>query len=143
MYRQIAADLRDKIAAGVYRVGHQLPSRRTLVEEYGCSHVTVREGMRELQRDGLILISQGRNATVIALPGTTAPGTPADHQLVRRWTPADVLSSLGHLRELCGELARTLESQRRLPPELLSELPYLAVEVQLMADRLHQQQLRG
>lgn len=143
MYRRIAAEMRAKIASGEYPVGGQLPSRRVLVDRYGCSHVTVREAMRVLERDGLLLISQGRNATVIAVPGKATVTADDGNHLVRRWTASDVLSSISQLRQHCQELIRILDQNGRLPPELLSELPFLSMEVQIMADRLHQQQLRG
>lgn len=51
---QIAAELRARIAAGVYKQGNPLPSERQLVEEFGVARGTVRKALAKLIEEGLI-----------------------------------------------------------------------------------------
>ncbi|MEV0071543.1 GntR family transcriptional regulator [Amycolatopsis sp. NPDC050768] len=63
-FRQVAGDLRDKIAAGEYAPGEQLPSERELVDTYGVSRPTVREAVNMLRSEGLVTSEHGRGVFV-------------------------------------------------------------------------------
>lgn len=54
--------LRQAIVTGVYRPGDRLPSERELSEQFKISRATVREALRHLQSNGLILIKRGVDA---------------------------------------------------------------------------------
>lgn len=58
-FRQIAADLRDAIASGEYRVGHQLPTGSMLMQRYGVARQTVQNAIDLLRTEGLIVGRQG------------------------------------------------------------------------------------
>lgn len=51
---QIAAVLRDRIAADTYKRGNPLPSERQLVDEFGVARATVRKGLAKLIEEGLV-----------------------------------------------------------------------------------------
>jgi len=63
-FRQVAADLRQKIAAGNYAPGEQLPSERELVDTYGVSRPTVRDAVNVLRAEGLVTSEHGRGVFV-------------------------------------------------------------------------------
>lgn len=58
-FRRIAMDLRDAIASGEYRPGHQLPSGSALVDRYGVSRQTVQNAIDLLRAEGLVVGRQG------------------------------------------------------------------------------------
>lgn len=63
-FRQVAADLREKITAGQYAPGEQLPSERDLVDSYGVSRPTIREAVNLLRSEGLVTAEHGRGVFV-------------------------------------------------------------------------------
>lgn len=63
-YRRIAADLADKIRAGVHRPGDALPAQRELSVRYGVTLMTLRQALQELRDEGLIVQQAGRGTFV-------------------------------------------------------------------------------
>jgi GntR family transcriptional regulator len=63
-FRQVAADLREKIASGRLSPGEQLPSERELVDTYGVSRPTVRDAVNLLRAEGLVTSEHGRGVFV-------------------------------------------------------------------------------
>ncbi|MFI6308507.1 GntR family transcriptional regulator [Amycolatopsis thailandensis] len=63
-FRQIAADLRQKISAGSFAPGDQLPSERELTETYQASRPTVRDAIKVLRAEGLVTAEHGRGVFV-------------------------------------------------------------------------------
>lgn len=66
LYLQLAALLREDIAAGRLRPGDKLPSESELVERYSVGRVTVREALALLVNEGLLRKLQGRGTFVRA-----------------------------------------------------------------------------
>lgn len=58
-YRQIAAELRHRIASGAYPPGGVLPSEADLGAEFTVSRVTVRRALELLRDDGVVDARQG------------------------------------------------------------------------------------
>ena len=58
-YQSIAADLRDRIAAGEFAAGRHLPSEADLGGAYGASRMTVRKALEVLRDEGLVGSRQG------------------------------------------------------------------------------------
>jgi GntR family transcriptional regulator len=67
-YRQIADQLRDAIRGGELSPGSQLPSERELVERYGTAPQTVREAIKVLKGEGLVVGMRGRGVYVRERP---------------------------------------------------------------------------
>lgn len=63
-FRQVAADLREKITAGRYSPGDRLPSEREMVETYGVSRPTIRDAVDMLRAEGLVTSEHGRGVFV-------------------------------------------------------------------------------
>jgi len=66
-YQQISSDLRDQIARGRLKPGAALPSESQLATHYKVSRMTVRQGLRVLEDEGLVQVipSKGR---IVAKP---------------------------------------------------------------------------
>ncbi|MER7004634.1 GntR family transcriptional regulator [Dactylosporangium sp. NPDC000555] len=63
-YRAIAADLAAKIHAGDYPAGSALPAQRELSSAYGVTLMTLRQALRQLSDEGLIVQQAGRGTFV-------------------------------------------------------------------------------
>lgn len=66
LYKQVAADLLDQIAAGTLAVGQKLPSEPELVARYGVSRITLRQALQLLARSGKITAHRGKGTFVSA-----------------------------------------------------------------------------
>jgi GntR family transcriptional regulator len=64
LYRQIADDLRRKIAAGELKTGMQIPTEDRLMESYHASRNTVRGALKELTTRGLVYTLHGKGTFV-------------------------------------------------------------------------------
>jgi DNA-binding transcriptional regulator YhcF (GntR family) len=65
-YEQLADELRQAIAAGDYQPGDRLPSTRELSEAHGIAPMTVRNALRRLEDEHLVVARQGRGVFVQA-----------------------------------------------------------------------------
>lgn len=65
-YAQVAAQLREAIEEGQYKVDDSLPTEAQLSEEFSISRHTAREALRLLTNAGLIVRRQGSGSRVIA-----------------------------------------------------------------------------
>jgi GntR family transcriptional regulator len=65
-YRDIAARLQNKIRLGKYPVGELLPTETELMSQYSASRQTVREALRILMDQGLIVRRAGLGSVIIA-----------------------------------------------------------------------------
>lgn len=63
-YLRVARELRKEIADGVYPIGSQLPTEHELCERFAVSRYTVREALRRLREDNLV-VSRPRAGTVV------------------------------------------------------------------------------
>jgi CheY-like chemotaxis protein len=63
-YLSIAAAIRERIAAGVYRLGQQLPASAALAKEHGVALMTVRQALGILQQEGVIEARHGAGTFV-------------------------------------------------------------------------------
>lgn len=55
----VVRELRERILSGRLPVGHRLPSESELLEQFNLGRASIREGLRLLERDGLIEIKRG------------------------------------------------------------------------------------
>lgn len=76
-YETIAADLRADLLAGVYKVGDTLPSRQELCSRFGVAPMTIRNALSVLTGEGLIVLYQGKPASVVAMPEPERPPPPS------------------------------------------------------------------
>ena len=64
LYRQIADLLRADIERGAYPPGAMIPAISRITQETGCTHVTVRKGIKLLADEGLVVIAPGKGTFV-------------------------------------------------------------------------------
>jgi GntR family transcriptional regulator len=64
LYQQIADLLRRDIENGTYPPGAMIPAISTIIQETGCTHVTVRKGIALLAEEGLVNIVPGKGTFV-------------------------------------------------------------------------------
>ncbi len=67
LYYQLAEMIREQIASGELKPGHQIPTERELTETSGISRVTVRQALAYLIRQGLLVAQPGKG-TFVAEP---------------------------------------------------------------------------
>ncbi|OBF53423.1 FadR/GntR family transcriptional regulator [Mycolicibacterium monacense] len=65
-YAAVVERVRRAVALGVLLPGDRLPSERALAEGLGVSRVTVREALRVLQGERLLITKRGNGGTVVA-----------------------------------------------------------------------------
>lgn len=65
IYYDIYKDLRDKIIAGTYPYQSYIPSELALIEEYQCTHNTVRKALQVLTMHGFVQPVRGKGVIVI------------------------------------------------------------------------------
>src|SRR4051812_10590345 len=65
-YAVVVDRLRRAIALGVLLPGDRLPPERTFAERLGVSRVTIREALRVLQGEGLLLTKRGSGGTIVS-----------------------------------------------------------------------------
>jgi GntR family transcriptional regulator len=125
-YRAIAADLAGKIRAGHYAPGEALPAQRELSASYGVTLMTLRQALRQLSDDGLIVQQPGRG-TFVAPPHLA-------YQLGSLQSLADDLKKQGHeVRTVV--LGRSL---RRAPARIAAQLRTRPGDTALRLERLRE-----
>jgi len=64
LYEQLKIIIRNNIINKVYKIGDQLPNETELGRIYGVSRITVRRALKELAKEGLLEIKQGKGTFV-------------------------------------------------------------------------------
>lgn len=124
MYRQIAARLRDEMAAGQFEPSGRLPSEAEIGKRFAVSRVTVRLALDELAKSGLIERRKGK--------GTYVAGKQVRHEL-------DTLRSFHESLILQGLDAsmRILTLETVQPPAAISDMLGPGWQTCLFLERLH------
>jgi GntR family transcriptional regulator, transcriptional repressor for pyruvate dehydrogenase complex len=65
-YAAVVDRIRRALALGVLLPGDRLPAERVLAEDLGVSRVTVREALRLLQGEGLLVTKRGSGGTLVS-----------------------------------------------------------------------------
>ena len=65
MYRDIAAQLRQRIESGEFASGSRLPTEQDLQAQYGASRNTIREAIKQLTTLGLVETKPGQGTFVV------------------------------------------------------------------------------
>ena len=73
LYYQVQHTISQRIGRGEYAPGTQLPSETELSRELGVSRVTVREALRVLAQENILVKVQGRGAFVADNPNVAQP----------------------------------------------------------------------
>src|SRR5262249_8009649 len=82
IFQQIASQVRQRIAAGVYRANESLPSLRGLAVEIKVNPNTVQKAYDELTREGLV--ESRRGSGLFLVDRSAAGGTTGDEKRCQR-----------------------------------------------------------
>ncbi len=118
MYLQIFDQIRERIAAGDWPPGQEIPSIRQLAVALSISVITVKRAYLELERAGLIATQHGKGSTVASLAPELASGGDAENAA---GPPAEML-------DRCLAEAARLGALLGLSPAELAERLRLAAE---------------
>jgi DNA-binding FadR family transcriptional regulator len=115
LYQEVLDRLQQRISSGEIPPGHQLPSERELMDQYGVGRPAVREALQELARSGIVEINHGERARVVVptadlLINKVAGG--ARHLLL---TQPDMLEHLREARVFLEEGLARIATQRATP----------------------------
>ena len=86
LYTQVAEAMRERITKGLWPIGIQIPTLSKLEQEFDVASVTIRQAVRLLKEEGLLLPEQGR--------GTFVRGKPQTHPQMRVATSLPALADL-------------------------------------------------
>lgn len=109
LYRKIARQLSDLIAAGEFVPGQRLPAERDLAQQLGVSRPSVREALIALEIEGKVEVRVGAGVFVMA-----PPSTPPSEPLEEGEGPFELL---GARRVVEGETA-ALAAREATPAEI-------------------------
>lgn len=68
IYEEVVSQIHDLIREGKFKAGDQLPSERELAETFKVSRTSVREALRALEAQGLVVSRSGSGTFVADLP---------------------------------------------------------------------------
>lgn len=118
-YRQLAADLRERIEAGEFRPGDRLPTNVELAEATGVTRVTVQQAIKLLKAEGVVETRRG-GGTVVSQPLSPlaeALSGPGGARLKRgRFYGLTVGEVAAEIAAAQGSAGRTLESVELIAP---------------------------
>lgn len=103
-YRVISERLRQRIVRGQVQTGQAFPTETELAMHYGVHRSTVREGLRQLEQDGL-LQRRGKRL-IVSIPRHTDLAQAAERALrMHQVTYRDVWEVASTLEPMCAQLA--------------------------------------
>lgn len=108
--------LRDHILSGAIEPGASLAPERTLVEQTGLSRATVREALRILETEGLVVSRPGRNGGARVQPINDNGVAKAVHFLIRGRRLQG--ATLRETREILEAATARLAAERRTATDL-------------------------
>ncbi|GAA3306074.1 GntR family transcriptional regulator [Nonomuraea dietziae] len=98
MHKQLADLIRADIHAGRLKPGAQIPSEARLVQIHGIGQMAVRQALRLLRGEGLIVTIKGKGSAVAGGPREPYPVEPGSRVVLRMPSP-DERRKLGDVPE--------------------------------------------
>jgi DNA-binding FadR family transcriptional regulator len=119
----VAATLRERIVSGELPEGTLLPRQDELVAEFKVSRAPLREALRILEAEGLIVVRRGsRGGAVVYSPNRSGTAQSMGQLLqFHRVTLGDLGDAISEIEPLCVAMAAAREDRNdTLVPQLLS-----------------------
>jgi DNA-binding FadR family transcriptional regulator len=129
----LAGILRDDILSGAIAPGASLVPERALVEQTGLSRATVREALRILETEGLVVSRPGRNGGARVQP-INDDGVAKAVQFLIRGRRLDE-ATLRETREILEGATARLAAERRTAADL-AEIAAIAARLEAVIDDL-------
>lgn len=127
----LAGMLRDSILSGEIAPGAAFAPERTLVEQTGLSRATVREALRILETEGLVISRPGRNGGARVQPLNDNGVAKAVHAFVRGLRVDG--ATLRETREVLEGATARLAAERRTAADL-AEIAAIGVRLEAAID---------
>ena len=108
-YAAVGDRVRRAVALGVLLPGERLPAERVLAEGLQVSRVTVREALRVLQGEGLLITKRGSSGTIVS-PTVTSMGAEGEYN--------QRLREVFELRLAVETMAARLAAERGVPRDI-------------------------
>lgn len=103
-YRVVSDDLRRRIVAGSLEQGDILPTETELASRFGVHRSTIREGLRQLEQEGLL--RRDGKKLLVSMPRQSDLASTAERALrLRQVNFRDVWEVASALEPLCASLA--------------------------------------
>ncbi|HFP7390234.1 TPA: GntR family transcriptional regulator, partial [Enterococcus faecalis] len=148
LYQQLYDAILNKVRSGEYQVGEKIPSEEQLMTIYGVSRVTVRNAIKQLVDENILIKRHGKG-TFVSMPSyvesMTAGGSFTESGLKMNRKPTTKIISIclkkatGHVAEVLGVEKATevivierLRSLDNMPA--IFEIDYFRKEDQFMLD---------
>jgi GntR family transcriptional repressor for pyruvate dehydrogenase complex len=128
IYEAVVAQLHQLIEEGKLKAGDQLPSERELSETFRVSRSSVREAIRTLEREGMV-ISRPGSGTFIAAVDVEALIQPLASLLSRG---KDALIDLFEMRRLVEPNIAALAAERATPADIVRLKEIISAQDQQM-----------
>lgn len=68
IYKQLMDSIKKKIITGELKLNDKLDSERTMSEHYGINRMTVRNALKKLEKEGILVSYRGKGTFVKAIP---------------------------------------------------------------------------
>ena len=106
-----AQDLKRRISDGVYANGQQIPAERVLADEYGLARNTLRQALKALEDEGVLVRHVGKGTFVSPEAGRQGEGPIAR---MRQASPEDVMEARLMIEPRAASLAAVRASESDL-----------------------------
>jgi GntR family transcriptional regulator len=110
---QVAAALRDEIAAGTLTPGDKLPSIRTLAERFSVAPMTAQNAIEALRNEGLIFTSPGRGSFVRDKAAQAGSSTPSPEYLAITEHLEEIDTQVREMADRVSELERLVRNEHQ------------------------------
>lgn len=118
-YQQIAQDLRRKIADGIYPVGETIPATSQLMSLYHGSITVVRQAIKDLQAEGILIGQPGKGVYVQRQP-----------------SPAELARKSGKHSQLADLENEVRDLSQRLQGEVTADLSEIRRQIGVMQSQI-------
>lgn len=114
LHAQVCNSLRERILSGDLAPHARLPSESSLMQAFGVSRVTVRQGLKDLAAEGLVYSQQGRGSFVSAPHATYNLSALLGFHEAMQGKPFVASSQLRSIRDVAAsrEIAAALNLKR-------------------------------
>lgn len=68
IYKQLMDSIKKKIIAGELKIGDKLDSERAMSDQYGINRMTVRNALKKLEKEGILVSYRGKGTFVNEIP---------------------------------------------------------------------------